>query len=91
MVWTDERLQDRFDGIDRRFDTVDQRFDRVDGELLELRREMNAGFAAQRVERLAMNEGLRGEIEALRKTMYRFGSGLLTAQFGMVVALVARG
>jgi hypothetical protein len=79
MAWTDERLQDRFDSIDRRFDSVDHRFDRVDGELLELRREMNAGFAAQRLEQLAMNEGLRGEIEALRKAMYGFGAALVAA------------
>jgi hypothetical protein len=38
IAWTDERLEERFDGIDRRFD-------RVEGELLELRREMRAGFA----------------------------------------------
>jgi hypothetical protein len=27
MAWTDERLEERFDGIDRRFDEVDRRFD----------------------------------------------------------------
>jgi hypothetical protein len=46
MAWTDERLEERFDGIDRRFDEVDQRFDRVEGEILELRREMHMGFGA---------------------------------------------
>jgi septation ring formation regulator EzrA len=30
MDWTDGRLQERFDSIDRRFDQVDQRFDQVD-------------------------------------------------------------
>jgi hypothetical protein len=38
MAWTDERLEERFNGIDRRFDGVER-------ELLELRREMHAGFA----------------------------------------------
>lgn len=38
MAWTDERLEERFDAIDRRFD-------RVEGEIRELRREMRAGFA----------------------------------------------
>jgi tetrahydromethanopterin S-methyltransferase subunit G len=46
MAWTDERLADRFNGIDHRFDKVDRRFDRVEGEILELRREMRAGFSA---------------------------------------------
>ena len=27
MTWTDERLEERFNGIDRRFDEVDRRFD----------------------------------------------------------------
>jgi hypothetical protein len=61
MAWTDERLQDRFDAIDHRFD-------RVDAEILELRREMNAGFS-----------GLRAEIDGLRTTMFRFGGALVVA------------
>jgi hypothetical protein len=68
MAWTDERLQDRFDAIDRRFDGVDGRFDRVDAEILELRREMNAGF-----------NGLRAEIDGLQTTMFRFGGALVVA------------
>ena len=32
MAWTDERLEERFDGIDRRFDEVDRRFDEVDSK-----------------------------------------------------------
>jgi archaellum component FlaC len=32
-MWTDERLSERFDGIDRRFDGVDKRFDGIDGRL----------------------------------------------------------
>jgi hypothetical protein len=68
MAWTDERLQDRFDSIDRRFDSVDHRFNRVDAEILELRREMNAGFA-----------GLRGEIDSLRTVMVGIGGTLLVA------------
>ncbi len=73
MAWTDERLDDKFDAIDRRFD-------RVDAELLELRREMHAGFTE-----------LRGEIGALRQMIFRFGGGLLIAQFGMIAAILARG
>ncbi len=58
MAWTDERLQERFDSIDRRFDEVDRRFDRVDGELLELRREMQAGFSELRMTMIRFGGGL---------------------------------
>lgn len=44
MDWTDGRLQERFDSIDRRFDEVDRRFDRVDRDFRDLRSEMNARF-----------------------------------------------
>ena len=44
VEWTDGRLQERFDSIDRRFDGVDQRFDRVDRDLRDLRVEMNLRF-----------------------------------------------
>ncbi|HET6998915.1 MAG TPA: hypothetical protein VFI03_10020 [Solirubrobacterales bacterium] len=46
MAWTDERLEERFNAIDQRFDGVDRRLDRVEGEIVELRREMRAGFDA---------------------------------------------
>jgi hypothetical protein len=36
-MWTDERLNDRFDAIDRRFDGVDGRLDRIEGDIRELR------------------------------------------------------
>ena len=46
-MWSDARLDERFDAIDRRFDAVDQRFDAVDrrldrleGEIRDLRQLM---------------------------------------------------
>ena len=42
MAWTDERLEERFNGIDRRFDEADRRFDRIEGQLAELRQGMGA-------------------------------------------------
>jgi hypothetical protein len=48
-VWTDERLNDRFDEIGRRFD-------RVDRDLAELRSEMREGFAASRADLEALRE-----------------------------------
>jgi len=39
-MWTDERLSERFDGIDRRFDGVDRSLERLDGDVRELRTDM---------------------------------------------------
>jgi hypothetical protein len=36
-VWTDERLKDRFDGIDKRFDSIDRSLERVDRDIRYLR------------------------------------------------------
>jgi tetrahydromethanopterin S-methyltransferase subunit G len=33
MMWSDTRLDERFEAIDRRFDSVDRRFDGVDSRL----------------------------------------------------------
>jgi hypothetical protein len=36
-MWTDERLNERFDGIDRRFDSIDKTLDRIDRDIRDLR------------------------------------------------------
>jgi hypothetical protein len=36
-MWTDERLKDRFDGIDKRFDSVERSLEHVDRDIRELR------------------------------------------------------
>jgi hypothetical protein len=76
-AWTDERLDD----LSRRMDAG---FERVDRDIRELRGEMHTGFTELRSE-------IRGEISGLRMSMNRFGGGLLIAQLGMIVALIARG
>jgi DNA anti-recombination protein RmuC len=108
MAWTDERLEERFDGIDRRFDEVDnrfeqvdkrfeqvdkrfeqvdkrfeqvdrrfeqvdRRFDRVEGEIVELRREMHAGFAS------------------LHSILNRTGAGVILGLIGVIGAIIAKG
>lgn len=80
MAWTDERLEERFDGIDRRFEQVDKRFeqvdkrfDRVEGEIVELRREMHAGFTA------------------LQSALHRTNVGMMVGLLGVIAAILARG
>jgi DNA anti-recombination protein RmuC len=87
MAWTDERLEERFNGIDhrfdevdrrfdqvdRRFEQVDQRFDRVEGEIVELRREMRSGFAA------------------LQSLLNRAGAGIIISLMGVIAAVLLRG
>lgn len=59
-MWTDERLGERFDAIDKRFDGVDRRLDSLDDRLASLQRTlvqavigmtsvMSAGFIAMAV------------------------------------------
>ncbi len=80
MAWTDERLEERFkgidrrfDGVDRRFDEVDKRFDRVEREILKLRREMHAGFAS------------------LQTLLNRAGAGIIVSLMGVIVAVLING
>ncbi len=39
-MWTDTRLDEKFDAIDRRFDGVDSRLERIDTDIRELRSTM---------------------------------------------------
>jgi hypothetical protein len=105
-VWTDERLNDRFDEIGRRFD-------RVDNEIADLRAEMRDGFGQLRAEMTAMRSDhsghteavrtdlgaqveavrtdLGGQIEALRQTMFRFGGGMVLGFISVLATILARG
>jgi hypothetical protein len=80
MAWTNERLEERFDGINRRFDEVDRRFDevgqrftRVEGEIVELRSEMRAGFAT------------------LQSVLNWAGGGIIVTLFGVIAAILVKG
>jgi hypothetical protein len=87
MAWTEERLEERFNGIDhrfdevdkrfdavdRKFDAVDRRFDRVEGEIVELRREMRTGF------------------DAIQSLLNRAGTGIIVSLIGVIAAVLLRG
>lgn len=77
MAWSDERLEDRFDGIDRRFDRIEQRMDagfaRVDADIRDLRAEMHIGFAE------------------MRRTTNRVGGGVIVGLVGVIATIIASG
>jgi hypothetical protein len=62
--WTDERLDDFRDEVNRRFDEVDRRFDKVDAEFRDLRLEMNDRFG--RVE---------ARFDSLQRTLLQIAAG----------------
>ena len=52
-LWTDERLDDAMERIEKRFDALERRMDRLEDQMIALRREMHqfiavmvAGFLA---------------------------------------------
>lgn len=76
--WTDERLDDFKNEVNRRFDDVDKRFDRVDAEFRGLRSEMNTRF-----------DRLDARFDGLQRTMLQIAGGTigtLIAGFAAVVA-----
>lgn len=93
--WTDERLDDlndkvdrgfervdkRFEQVDKRFDQVDRRFERVDAEFLTVRGEMKAGFDA-----------VNGRIDSVQRTMFHGVIALtvaILAGFAAITGLLA--
>ena len=68
-MWTDERLDDRFDRIDQRFDAVEQRLDRIETEMRDGFRELRGEIAALRRDMhhaaIALAVGYLGLIAAL--------------------------
>lgn len=76
MAWTDERLEERFDGIDRRFDWVDRRFDEIDRRFEGVDRRFDE---------------LRYEMRDLRNTLNRTGGGLMVGLAGVIAAVLLNG
>ena len=78
MDWTDGRLQERFDSVDRRFDEVDRRFeqvdkrfDKVEGELKWLGAKMDTKF------------------DGLQRTLMLTGGGIIATLIAGIVSVVA--
>jgi DNA anti-recombination protein RmuC len=87
MAWTDERLEERFDGIDRRFDEVDRRFDEVDGKFEAVDRRFDHVEGAIEVTR----RELKGEIIVLQAGLNRVWISIVAGLFGVIAAILVKG
>lgn len=90
MAWTDERLEERFNGIDRRFDEVDRRFDEVDKRFEQVdRRFEQVDRRFDRVEGEIVE--LRHSIGGLQTTLNRIGGSTFVGLLGVIAAVLLRG
>jgi hypothetical protein len=83
--WTDDRLDDMSRHIDRRCEQVDRRFDRLEGEMRAGFDRVDRGLEALRVE---MNEHRRqhtAEFNALNRTLFQLGGGIVAALVGVLI------
>ena len=83
MAWTDELLEERFDGVDRRFDEVDRRFDEVHRRFEQVDRR----FDRVEGEIVALRHGVAG----LQTTLSRIGGSMLVGLVGVIAAILAKG
>ena len=88
MAWTDARLEERFNGIDRRFDEVDRRFDeaerRVNHQFDEAERRVTHQFGE--VNRRL--DGVDDQIAELRQGMATLHTSLNRGSVGIIASLV---
>lgn len=72
-MWTDGRLNERFDAIDKRFDEVDRRFEAVDRRFDKVERRMEEGFAH-----------VNGRLDTLQRTMLQTNAIIIAALIGII-------
>jgi hypothetical protein len=79
-AWTDQRLDDLSNRVERGFEQVDRRFEQVDRRFDETN---------QRIDALGVE--LRSELEGVRLTILRVGGGMMIGLVGVIAAVLARG
>ncbi len=94
--WTDERLDDLNDKVDRGFERVEEELRIQRAETSELRKEMNARFDATNA---AMNDrfdamstrfdAMNTRFDAMNTRFGALNRTLITAAVGLAVALIA--
>ncbi len=75
--WTDERMDDFRDEVNRRFDGVDKRFDKVEGEIRDLGSEMKSGF-----------DGVNSRFVGLYRVQFVVGGGIIAALIGVIATQI---
>lgn len=99
-AWTDERLDDFANRVDRGFDRVDaklvelegrmdQGFARVDAKFVELETRMDQGFARADAESRALRAEMNQRFDSLQRTMVLGFGSIVASALGGIAAAVA--
>jgi hypothetical protein len=94
MAWTDERLEERFNGIDHRFDEVDRRFDEVDRKFDAVDRKFDAvdrRFDRVEGEIVELRREMHTGFGVLQSTLNRAATGIIVSLMGVILAVLLRG
>jgi len=81
--WTDERMDDFRDEVNRRFDGVGKRFDKFEGEVERRFGEVDRRFDEVVKELRRINDRLDG----MYRASYVVGGGIIIALVGVIVQL----
>jgi len=76
MDWTDGRLQERFEVIDRRFDEVDRRFEQVDQRFEQVDRRFDKVDSEL--------QAINSRFDALQRTMIQTSAIMIAALIGLI-------
>lgn len=90
MAWTDERLEERFNGIDHRFNEVDRRFDEVDRRFDEAEKRVDQRFDRVEGEILELRREMHTGFAALQSLLNRAGAGIIISLMGVIAAVLIR-
>jgi hypothetical protein len=94
VSWTDERLGERFDGIDRRFDEVDRRFEQVDKRFEQVDQrfeQVDRRFDRVEGEILELRREMHSGFAALQSNLNRLSAGFIFSLMGVIAAILAKG
>ncbi len=85
MDWTDGRLQERFDSVDRRFDEVDRRFEQVDKRF----EQVDKRFDKVEGELKWLGAKMDTKFDGLQRTLMLTGGGIIATLIAGIVSVVA--
>jgi DNA anti-recombination protein RmuC len=91
MAWTDERLEERFKGIDHRFDEVDRRFDEAERQVDRRFEQVGQRFDRVEGEILELRREMHSGFTTLQSNLNRLGAGFIFSLMGVIAAILAKG